>query len=83
MSHQEDFVEQVRFLLKLWEDGLLIAGEFECRIHDLFLEPFFEYIEKGETYIRFGSCCCRSHPPDRTFKIEITIQPHGFTAKKC
>jgi hypothetical protein len=76
-------VEKVRELLKLWEDGLLVAGEFDCRIDDLFLVPFFEAMERGGEYIRFGSCCCSSHPPDRSFKVEFTIQPHGFTAKRC
>ena len=49
----------MRKLLKEWDDGLVSRAEFECNIHDLFLDPFLEYVEKGETYMRFGSCCCR------------------------
>lgn len=82
MSHQEDVVEQVRKLLSQWEAGLLIAGEFECRIHDMFVEPFFKSMESGDTYMRFGSCCCSSHPPNKTFQVEIIIRPHGFIAKR-
>lgn len=78
----EDEIEQCRSILKQWDDGLLSVGECECRIHDLFLDPFFKAIEDGEEYIRFGSCCCSSHPPDRTFVVKFTIQPHGFVAKK-
>lgn len=74
--------EQVREVLKLWDDGLISRGEFECRVHDLFWDPVAA-LEKGETVMRFGSCCCSGHEPDRTFKCEITVQPHGYTMKRC
>lgn len=80
MSRQEDIVAEVRKLLQQWDDGLLVAGEFECLISGL--DEFFEVVEKGETYMRFGSCCCSAHSPNRTFKIEVTIKPHGFIAKR-
>jgi hypothetical protein len=83
MSEPDEVIDQVRALLKQWDDGQCSRAEFACLVHDIFLDSFLPTVEKGETYQRFGSCCCRSHPPDRTFKVEIIIQPHGFTAKRC
>jgi len=74
--------EKMREILKLWDDGLVSRADFDCRLHDMFLDPFLEGLEKGETLMRGGSCCCSSHAPERTFRVEITIQPHGYTAKR-
>jgi hypothetical protein len=78
----KDTPEKVREVLKLWDDGFISLGEFEGRVHELFWDPVAA-LEAGETVMSFGSCCCREHPPDRTFKCEITVQPHGYTMKKC
>jgi hypothetical protein len=79
---EHDIPEAVREVLKLWDDGVISRGEFEGRIHKLFWDPI-SWLEKGETVMSVGSCCCSSHPPDRTFKVEITVEPHGYTAKRC
>jgi hypothetical protein len=85
---EQDIVEKVRAVLRLWDAGEISRGEFEHKVHELFYDPVSSFdpvswLEKGETVMTFGSCCCASHPPDRTFKVEITIQPHGYTAKRC
>ena len=76
-------ITRVREILKMWDDGIIARGEFDALMFDMHCKPFFDIVEKGETYQLFGSCCCSQHAPDRTFKVEITIQPHGFTAKRC
>ena len=78
----DDIVVKLREILKQWDDGLAARWEVERQIHELSLDKFLEAIEKGETYQRMGSCCCSSHPPDRAFKIEMVMKPHGFTAKR-
>jgi hypothetical protein len=82
MHSPQDTITSVRDILKQWDDGFLSAAEFDCAIHDLGTKSLFDCIERGEEYKRFGSCCCSSHPPDRSFEMEVIIQPHGFTAKK-
>lgn len=78
-----DSVAKIRKLLKHWDDGLMSLGEFECKVHDIFLEPFLKNIEAGKEVMRFGSCCCYGgHPPDRTLHIDFTIEPHGYRAKR-
>jgi hypothetical protein len=79
---EDDIVAKVREILKMWDDGRISLGDFEGRIQRLFWDPV-AWLEKGETVMAFGSCCCSSHPPDRTFRVEITVQPHGYTAKRC
>jgi hypothetical protein len=80
----EELAEKVRHTLETWEKGHISNGEFHSRIYDLVWDPReFEALEAGETVMAFGSCCCSEHPPDRTFKCEITIQPHGYTIKRC
>lgn len=76
-----DSVERVRKALQQWDDGLISLGEFESLVRGD--REFVDLLEKGEELMAFGSCCCSGHPPDRTFKVEITIQPHGYTAKRC
>ena len=73
-------VERVREALKQWDDGHICLGEFESRVSGNV--EFVEALEAGDTLITFGSCCCSTHPPDRTFKVQITMQPHGFEAKR-
>ena len=81
MSYKE-LIDKVRNILKQWDDGDISYYEFEFQINDIGIQPLLNCIEQGETYQRFGSCCCSSHPPDRNFKCDITIQPHGFTIKR-
>lgn len=84
MSELKDRIEQVRAILKEYDDGQTSAMWCEADLHRLFMDPFLAAVEQpGDGYMTFGSCCCSAHPPDRTFKVEITIQPHGFTAKRC
>jgi hypothetical protein len=82
-NRDSELITRVRNLLKLWDDGVIARGEFDALLDDVFRKPFFDALEKGETWRQFGSCCCSGHAPDRTFKVEITIEPHGFTAKRC
>lgn len=83
MSKLRDNIEYVRSVLKEWDEGLLSAAEFDCKMDDMYFNPILKLLEKDEEFMRFGSCCCSSHPPDRIFKVSITIQPHGFTIKRC
>ena len=82
MSQLRDQIEQVRSLLKEWDDGDISTADFDSKLDDITLNPILARLEDEGTFIRFGSCCCYSHPPDRTFNVSITIQPHGFTIKK-
>lgn len=74
-------IERARAIIREWDDGLLSMGSAECMLHDIFLDDFLKSIENGSGYMRTGSCCCRSHPPERVFKIQFTITAHGFEAK--
>lgn len=74
-------IERARAIIQAWDDGLMTMGETECRLHDIFLDDFLKSMENGNGYMRMGSCCCRSHPPDRVFKVQFTITAHGFEAK--
>lgn len=77
-------VDEIRKLLKYWDDGLITTGEVEGRVHDLALTPMLDAVENGQEFMRFGSCCCGApHPPDRTFRMEVTIRPHGLTVRRC
>lgn len=76
-----EIISHVRELLKLWDEGLISNGEFECEIRSIGIDPLLKSIENGHAYQRFGSCCCQSHPPDKIFQCEIKIEPHGFTIK--
>jgi hypothetical protein len=79
-----DIIDKVRSTLKQWDDGLLSRGEFEAELAKLFFDPeMLETLEAGTEIVASGSCCCSSHPPDRTFKVEITITPHGYIARRC
>lgn len=84
MSEIGDKMEQCRALLKEYDDGNSSVMMCEAQLSRVFMDPFLAEVEKWDGgWLRFGSCCCREHAPDRTFKVEITIQPHGFTAKRC
>jgi hypothetical protein len=82
-NRDNDSIERVREILKMWDEGVLTRCEFDALVQDTWRKPFFDLMEKGEEYTQGGSCCCSGHAPDRTFRVEITIQPHGFTAKRC
>jgi hypothetical protein len=81
---RQDTPEEIRKLLAFYDDGMMTQAEFESRVYELFFNPEeWEALENGEEMMAFGSCCCSSHPPTRTFKIEVTLQPHGYTIKRC
>lgn len=80
-DEEKDIPEEVRELLKLWDEGILSRGDFEGKIQELFFNPL-EWLQKGEAIQTFGSCCCVAHPPERTFKVEVTIQPHGYRIRR-
>lgn len=83
MSINEERVNQVREALRQWDDGHISIGEFENQIGgDLWLKEFFGALESGQEVMSFGSCCCSAHPPNRTFTVEVTLRPHGYTAKR-
>lgn len=73
---------KIQACLKLWEEGHISLGELDSKLGNPYLKAFFGALESGEEVMAFGSCCCSSHPPDRTFTIQITLQPHGYTAKR-
>ena len=73
--------EEISKLFKQFDEGVITQGDFESQVHELFFNPV-EWLEKGEVIWTFGSCCCASHVPDRTFKVDVTIQPHGYTIKR-
>jgi len=84
MSDIADEIEKYRAVLKEYDEGNSSACMCLSELNSLAIDPFLEAVEKpGDGYMTFGSCCCSGHPPDRTFRVEITIQPHGFTAKRC
>ncbi len=81
-----DRMEQCRAILKEYDDGNSSVLMCEAQLTRVFMDPFLEEVEKWDGgWVRFGSCCCPAggHAPERTFKVEFTIQPHGFTAKRC
>jgi hypothetical protein len=84
VSMERDTPEEIRKLLAFYDDGMMTQAEFESRVYELFFNPEeWEALENGEEMMAFGSCCCSSHPPTRTFKVEVTLQPHGYTIKRC
>lgn len=80
MSDITDVLDKVRVIL---DDDELSSMWKESMISHLFIDPLLDAIENGDGYMTFSSCCCSGHPPDRTFKVQFTMQPHGFTAKRC
>lgn len=82
MSDITDEIEKFRAVLKEYDDGLSSAASCHSQLHALTMDRFLDYVEKGQRYMTFGSCCCSGHPPDRLFKVQIIIQPHGFTAQR-
>lgn len=83
MSQITDKIDAIRAILKEYDDGMSTAASCEHDVGDLFIKPFLDAIENGSGYLTFGSCCCSGHPPNRTFKCEFVIGPHGFEAKRC
>lgn len=83
MSDLTDKIEKVRSVLKHWDDGHISAMEFESKMDEMYFGAILDELESGEEFISFGSCCCAAHPPDRTFKIQITVRPHGRQMKRC
>jgi len=83
MSQITEEIDKYRAILKEYDDGLLSACMCEYMLAHIAIDELLEAIEKGDGWMSFGSCCCSGHPPDRTFKAEFTIRPHGFTAKRC
>lgn len=83
MSDITDKIEKFRAILKEYDEGeTLSAAQCYSDLHGLVLDPFLDALENGEGVMAFGSCCCSSHPPDRTFRVEFTIQPHGYVGKR-
>jgi hypothetical protein len=78
-----DEMDKFRALLKAYDNGESSAGMCLSDIRDLVLDPFLDALEKGEEVMAFGSCCCSSHPPTRTFDVHFTIKPHGYVAKRA
>ncbi len=76
-------IQEYEAVLKKWDDGLLSAADCLGHLNALALDPFLETLEAGQEYMVYGSCCCSGHPPNRTFKVQFTIEPHGFSAKRC
>ena len=83
MSEITNEIDRIRAILKEYDDGLLSVSSCLHDIGDTFIAPLLDSLENGDGYMTFGSCCCSAHPPDRTFRVTFTIQPHGFTAKRC
>lgn len=77
-SIQQD-LEQARAILA---DVRLSAAEKDSYLSAMVVDPILTALEERETFERSGSCCCSSHPPDRTFTVEITIHPHGYRMKR-
>jgi hypothetical protein len=82
MSDITDEIEKFRAILKAWDDGEASAAQCISDLHGLVVDPFLDALENGEGVMTFGSCCCSSHPPDRTFDVRFTIKPHGYEGKR-
>ena len=81
MSDITDDLDKVRVIL---DDRTLSPMWQFSLISDLFMKPFLDAVENSEGgYMECGSCCCSGHPPDRSFKVQLTMQSHGFIAKRC
>lgn len=78
LSWAEREVDFVRTLLKEYEDGNISRAEFGGVLHNHVIDPLLDSLEKGNTIFKFGSCCCRSHPPTRSFIVKLKIEPHGY-----
>jgi hypothetical protein len=75
----KDSIDQVRKILQYWDDGIITSSEFDGLVSDFYLKPMFEHLLAGKSLMQFGSCCCSSHPPTKSFTCEVIIQPHGYT----
>jgi hypothetical protein len=83
MTDITEGIDKYRAALKEYDDGLLSSASCLADLNHLAIGQLLDAIENGDGYMTFGSCCCSYHPPDRTFTAAITIQPHGFSAKRC
>jgi hypothetical protein len=82
MTQIEQEIDKYREIIKQYDDGLLSVASCESMLRHIALDRLLEAIEKGNEWLSLGSCCCLWHPPERTFRAEFVIQPHGFTAKR-
>lgn len=82
MSQITNEIDKVRAIIKHYDDSKLTASWCLALIREQFMKSFFKDLEEGQDLMSIGSCCCANHPPDRTFKVEFTIEPHGFRAKR-
>ncbi len=83
MSDITDEIEKFRAVLKTWDDGQSSAAQCLSDLHGIVMDPLLDALENNpEGVMTFGSCCCSSHPPTRTFDVRFTIEPHGYTAKR-
>jgi hypothetical protein len=82
MSDIIEEIERYRAILKDYDNGNSSVCSCLYDLNHIAIDALLNAIETDDGWISFGSCCCSSHPPDRTFKAEFVIKPHGFTAKK-
>lgn len=75
-------IDKLKKILQAWEDGSITRAEYEHYVQHLVLEELLTSLEKGDRIISVSSCCCRSHPPIRTFNIEVTVEPHGYSMRR-
>jgi len=83
MSDITDKIDRIRAIFAEYDAGMLSHASCLHDIGDVFISPLLDCLENGDGYMTMGSCCCSAHPPDRTFKVKFTIEPHGFTARRC
>lgn len=74
--------DDLRRVLTEWDAGTLSSAELDGWIHKMVFDGFAHEVETGGTFETFGSCCCQSHPPARTFRCDVTVMPHGISVKK-
>lgn len=74
--------DDLKRVLAEWDAGSLSRAELDGAVHAMVLDGFIREVETGGTFETFGSCCCRSHPPARKFRCEVTVMPHGISAKR-
>ena len=83
MSEITEHIDRIRALIREYDEGRSSVASCLHDIGDTFIAPLLEAVENGDGYMTFGSCCCSSHPPDRKFRCEVVMEPHGFTVKRC
>ena len=73
-----DDVARIRQMITDYDEGLNSLAGLEADIYKIVLDDVLEGIREHGRFELAGSCCCSSHPPDKTMTVRIREHAHGI-----